>query len=97
MYKLPLYSSLTDDAPLGKEEHAEIIRTSSTKSVDSVMSFESDDLSEDRVYQMAPYELFGEAAGVGRVRVVKKGDILPLTTGYKAKKDGTAEVGVKFR
>lgn len=78
-------------------ECAEMVRSSSTKSVDSVMSFESDDLEVDRVYQMAPYEIFGEAAGVGRVRVAKKGDFLPLTTGYKAKKDGTAEIGVKFR
>ena len=79
------------------EEPAEIIRSSSTKSVNSVMSFESDDLDEDRVYQMAPYDIFGEANGVGRVRVARKGESLPFTTGYKAKKDGSAEIGVKFR
>ena len=74
-----------------------IVRSSSTKSVDSVMSFNSDDLNEDKVYENSPYEIFGEAAGVGRVRVARKGDRLPLVTGYKAKKDGTAEVAVKFR
>jgi len=79
------------------EEGNQLNKSSSVKSVDSTLSFESEDLSDEKVYSMAPWDIFGEAAGVGRVKVAKAGDILPLTTGYKVKKDGTAQVGVKFK
>ena len=74
-----------------------LTREPSTKSVDSVASFTSDDLNEETVYDKAPWDIFGEAEGLGRVKLVKAGDLLPMETGYKAKKDGTAEIGVKFR
>ena len=81
----------------GNKNDHQLDKSSSVKSVDSTLTFESDDLNDDKTYNMAPWDIFGDAAGVGRVKVAKVGDILPLTTGYKVKKDGTAQVGVKFR
>jgi len=77
--------------------HQEMNKSSSVKSDDSTLSFQSDDLTDDKIYEVAPWDIFGDAEGVGRVKVAKVGDNLPLTTGYKVKKDGSAQVGVKFR
>ena len=77
--------------------HQQMNKSASVQSVDSTLSFQSDDLTEDKIYEVAPWDIFGDAAGVGRVKVAKVGDNLPLTTGYKVKKDGSAQVGVKFR
>ena len=79
------------------ETEQQIPRSTSVKSFDSTVSFTSDDLNEDKVYEKAPWDVYGEATGLGRVKVAQAGDALPITTGYKAKKDGTAQVGVKFR
>ena len=75
----------------------ELTRTSSVKSDVSTVSLASTDLDSDQLYDTCPWDVYGEAEGLGRVRVVKAGVALPATTGYKAKKDGSAEVGVQFR
>ena len=72
-------------------------RSSCVRSDVSALSFASDDFDTTKEYDKAPWDIFGEAEGLGRVRLAKAGDLLPILTGYKAKKDGTAEVGVQFR
>ena len=74
----------------------ELTRTSSVKSDVSTVSLASTDLDSDQLYDTCPWDVYGEAEGLGRVRVVKAGVPLPATTGYKAKKDGSAEVGVSL-
>ena len=71
-------------------------RSDSVNSVDSNVSFTSDDLNE-KSYSECPWDVYGDHEAVGRVKIAKVGDKLPLSTGYKAKKDGKAEVGVKFK
>ena len=71
-------------------------RSDSVNSVDSNLSFTSDDLNE-KSYSECPWDVYGDHEAVGRVKIAKVGDKLPLSTGYKAKKDGKAEVGVKFK
>ena len=74
-----------------------IVRAYSTTSMDSVASFRSEDLDAETDYEKAPWDIFGEHSGLGRIKLVKAGSLLPIETGYKTKKDGTAEIGVKFR
>ena len=76
---------------------AKLTRSSSTVSVESTASFDSDDLNEETVYEKAPWDLFGDHPGLGRIKLAKAGALLPIETGYKTKKDGTGEIGVKFR
>ena len=75
----------------------QLARSDSTTSNVSAVSLDSVDLDAEQIYEKAPWDIFGEAPGLGRVRIAKTGDMLPILTGYKAKKDGTAEVGVQFR
>ena len=82
---------------MSSESAGELTRSTSTNSNVSAVSFGSADLDVEKVYEKAPWDIFGEAPGLGRVRIAKTGDMLPILTGYKAKKDGTAEVGVQFR
>ena len=82
------------DGPLTMET---LTRTSSTVSVESTASFNSDDLNVDTMHKKAPWDIYGEYPGLGRIKVAKAGALLPIETGYKIKKDGTAKIGVKFR
>ena len=75
----------------------ELTRSSSVRSDVSTVSLDSTDLNPDELYETCPWDVYGEAEGLGRVRVVRAGVALPVTTGYKVKKDGSAEVGVQFR
>jgi hypothetical protein len=79
------------------ESAGHLTRSDSTTSNVSAVSLDSADLDAEKMYERAPWDIFGEAPGLGRVRIAKSGDMLPILTGYKAKKDGTAEVGVQFR
>ena len=79
------------------ESAGHLARSDSTSSNVSAVSLDSADLDVEKMYERAPWDIFGEAPGLGRVRIAKSGDMLPILTGYKAKKDGTAEVGVQFR
>ena len=79
-----------------KENVLTMDRSDSVKSIDSNLSFTSDDLNE-KSYSECPWDVYGDHEAVGRVKIAKVGDKLPLSTGYKAKKDGKAEVGVKFK
>ena len=63
----------------------ELTRTSSVKSDVSTVSLASTDLDSDQLYDTCPWDVYGEAEGLGRVRVVKAGVALPVTTGYKVK------------
>ena len=73
-----------------------LTRTDSAVSGGSIESFNSEDLEEDAsTYSVAPHDIFGEAAGLGKVIVAKTGDLLPKDTKYMSRKGGT--VGVKFR
>lgn len=80
-----------------KENVITMNRSDSVKSTDSNLSFTSDDLNQEKSYSECPWDVYGDHEAVGRVKIAKVGDKLPLTTGYKAKKDGKAEVGVKFK
>ena len=71
--------------------------SSSNVSVESTASFNSDDLNEDTINEKAPWDLFGKHLGLGRIKLAKVGALLQIETGYKTKKDGTGEIGVKFR
>ena len=59
-------------------------------------SFDSDDLAS-KVYNYAPWDIFGEAEGIGRVKLVKMGDPLPVEMGYKVRKGVESNIAVKFR
>ena len=72
-------------------------RSSSAGSNVSAISFASEDLDVSKEYDHAPWDIYGEVEGLGRIRLVNKGADLPMLTGYKTKKDATAEVGVQFR
>ena len=78
-----------------------LTKSSSVSSVDSTVSaasFTSEDLNVEEEYEAAPWALFGEHEGLGgKIRIAKQGDMLPILTGYKTKKDGNAEVGVQFK
>ena len=63
----------------------------------SAASFTSADLNVDEEYSEAPWDIYGEHEGIGSIKIATRGSSLPLITGYKTKKDGTATVGVQFR
>ena len=69
-----------------------LTRSISVLSEESACSVTSEDLDEPTVYTHAPYEVFGEADEIGRVRVAKDGEKLPLEK-WKQKKG----FAVKFR
>ena len=83
------------DATQSEAETSQTLHKSfSTTSVDSATSVTSLEMSEPAIFTHAPHDLFGEDAEVGKMRVVKEGEELPVEK-WKLKK-GCA-VAVKFR
>ena len=73
-----------------------ISRTLSTVSTDSTASLNSEDFEETPAdYNEAPWDIYGDAEGVGRVLVARKGDSLPCNTKYKVRKGSS--VAASFR
>ena len=70
----------------------ELTRSISVLSEESACSVTSEDLNEPTVYTHAPFEVFGEADEIGKVRVARDGEKLPLEK-WKQKKG----FAVKFR
>lgn len=91
-----MFMTLTDfyrSTKMSSEE--KISRSDSNISGGSIESFNSDDLEDSSTYSEAPRDIFGEAAGLGKVRVAKAGDSLPKETKYFSRKG--ASIAVKFR
>ena len=85
--------SLADSDPGEELRHGGLSKRSvSAISVESAVSTTSEELNETTVYANAPFEVFGESEEIGRVRVAKEGEKLPLEK-WKQKRG----IAVKFR
>ena len=69
----------------------------SCTSVESSQSFNSEDLEdEETLYETAPYDLFFDSPQLGKILVLKAGQVLPCLTKYKKTKKGGL-VLIRFR
>ena len=92
--KPPLLSTPTSSGESKLVPHKLIAKSLSTSSMDSTSSITSDEMNDPPIYIYAPWDVFGDAEEVGKVKLAKKGDKLPLEK-WKKKKDG--HIAVKFR
>ena len=89
-----LLSTPTSSGNSQSNPHKLLVKSFSTSSMDSTSSITSEEMNDPPIYMHAPWDVFGEAEEVGKVKIAKKGDQLPLEK-WKKKKDG--HIAVKFR
>jgi hypothetical protein len=71
-----------------------LLKSFSTTSVDSATSITSLEMNEPAIFTHAPHDVYGEDKEVGKMRVAKEGDSLPVEK-WKLKKG--CDIAVKFR
>ena len=71
-----------------------LLKSFSTTSVDSATSITSLEMNEPVIFTHAPNDVFGEDKEVGKMRVARAGESLPVEK-WKLKKG--CDIAVKFR
>lgn len=83
-----------DSSVYSVETNHTLRKSLSTTSVESATSITSLELNEPAIFDQAPHDIYGEDEEVGKMRVAKQGDALPVEK-WKLKKG--CDIAVKFR
>jgi len=67
-----------DSSVYSVETNNTLRKTLSTTSVESAASINSLELNEPAIFDHAPHDIYGEDEEVGKMRVAKQGDALPV-------------------